>query len=173
MNYFKQESERLSFRRLTYEDLKSWEDFFVNNDRVHFLGLDPTKSKEELSKETIDRQLLRYEEDGNGLLAVIEKTSKNLIGLCGIISREIDENKEYEIGYSFKQKYWKKGYATEAAKQMKKFGIETKLSNRFISIIHRENIDSFSVAERNGMVRTLDTEFMGMKVYVYATPNLL
>jgi ribosomal-protein-alanine N-acetyltransferase len=169
MDYFHQESERLIYRKLTYDDQKSWEEFFVNNDRIHFLGLDPTKSKEELSKETMDKQLSRYKEDGNGLLAVIEKVSGNLIGLCGILTREIKEKKEYEIGYSIKPAYWKKGYATEAAKQMKDFGLKTKLSNRFISIIHKDNEDSFAVARKNGMNPYLVTKFMNMDVVIYAS----
>mgnify|MGYP003667136802 CR=1 FL=1 len=172
MNYFNQESERLTFRGLTFEDTKSWEEFFVNNDRIHFLGLDPKKDKMELAIETIERQLQRYNEDKNGLLAVIEKTSGDLIGLTGIITRKIEDKVEFEIGYSFKAKYWGKGYATEAAQQIKKFGIETKIANRFISIIHKDNTSSFRVAERNGMKPILKTEFMGMNVVVYGTDIL-
>jgi ribosomal-protein-alanine N-acetyltransferase len=169
MNYFNQESARLQYRKLTYADLKSWEEFFVDNDRIHFLGLNPKKSKEELSKESIDRQIVRYKDDKNGLLAVIEKSSGELIGLSGLLTREIEGKIEYEIGYSLKSRFWKHGFATEAAKQMKKFGLEAKIAKRFISIIHKDNIDSFAVAERNRMFPYLEITFMGIEVIVFST----
>lgn len=169
MDYFNQESERLSYRKLTYDDAKSWEEFFVNNNRIHFLGLDPKRPKEELAKETIARQLKRYEEDKIGLLAVIEKKSGDLIGLTGLISREVENKKEIEIGYSFKAKYWGNGYATEAAQSMKTFGLNNEIAKRFISIIHKDNTTSFRVAERNGMKPIIETNFMGMDVIIYGS----
>jgi [ribosomal protein S5]-alanine N-acetyltransferase len=161
MNYFQQVSERLIFRKLTHADIPTWQSFFVGNDRLVFLGIDATQSHKVLAKEWIDRQLQRYAEEGTGLLAVIEKSSGELIGMCGILKREIEEELEYEIAYSFLPKFWKKGYATEAAKQMKKFGAETELSNRFISIIHKDNTDSIAVAQRNGMQPVQATPFHG------------
>ncbi|MFA7274295.1 MAG: GNAT family N-acetyltransferase [Crocinitomicaceae bacterium] len=169
MNYFQQESERLIFRKITQADIPTWQTFFVGNDRLRFLGIDTTKSHKVLAKEWINRQLERYEEEGTGLLAVIEKSSGELIGMCGILKREIEEELEYEIAYSFLSKYWKKGYATEAAQQMKKFGSETELSNRFISIIHKENADSIAVAQRNGMKPLQTANFMGMEVIIFGT----
>ena len=168
MNYFQQESKRLIFRKLTQADIPTWQKFFVGNDRLRFLGIDPSKSSKVLAKEWIDRQLQRYEE-GTGLLAVIEKSSGELIGMCGILHREIEEEREYEIAYSFLSNHWKKGYATEAAQQMKKFGIDTEMSDRFISIIHKENADSMAVAQRNGMKPMHAFNFMGMDVIIFGT----
>lgn len=169
VSYFHQESERLIYRKLTQEDCKSWEVFFDGNERLHFLGLDVSKSREILAKEWIDRQMERYENEGTGLLAVIEKSTGDLIGMCGIIQRTLFEKTEFEIGYSFMQNQWKKGFATEAAIQMRKFGINNKLSNRLISIIHKENTDSMSVARRNEMQPLRDTVFMGMDVVIFGT----
>ena len=39
LSYYKQDSsERLSFRRLTLNDVELWSRFFENNDRENFLG---------------------------------------------------------------------------------------------------------------------------------------
>ncbi len=167
MKYFNQESERLRYRKLTKNDISSWVEFFEKNDRLHFLGLDLTKTKDVLAKDWIIRQLERYEEQGLGLLAVEIKENGKLIGMGGIIPRELNGKSEHEIAYSLKPEFWKKGYGTEIAKQMKRFGFKNIETNRFISIIHIENTDSIHVAKKNGMNVLFRTEFMGMNVDIY------
>lgn len=169
MNYFNQETNRLFLRKLTMSDIESWLEFFIDNNRLHFLGLDTSKSNETLAKEWIIKQLDRYETQSLGLLAAIEKTSGKFIGMCGIIPREILDQHELEIGYSLKPAYWGKGYATELALQMKKFGFDTKLTNRFISIIHKENVESMNVARKNKMEIIAETNYLGMEVFVFGT----
>lgn len=170
-NYFHQETERLIFRALTVEDISLWVDFFPNNPDVRFVGVDESKNETplEISTNWINRQLQRYEEDGFGMLGVIEKETGDLIGLTGIISREIEGKHEKEIGYSYLPRTWGKGYATEAAQQMHAFGKANKLAERFISIIHIENLASMRVAEKNGMKPLFNTNYLDMEVIVFGT----
>ena len=51
MNYFKQESERLTYRALTENDIDSWTEFFENNDRLIFLGIDLTRDSKTIATE--------------------------------------------------------------------------------------------------------------------------
>ena len=102
-------------------------------------------------------------------MAVISKEDSKLIGMCGIIPRDLEKGHFSEIGYTLKPKYWGKGYATEAATHMKSFGIENNISKQFISIIHIDNIDSIKVAEKNGMSKLYEMEYIGMKVFVFGT----
>ncbi len=167
MNYFNQQTERLKFRKLSVDDIEIWTDFFTDNDRLRFLGLDLSKSAEIHAKEWIEKQLERYENDNLGLLALELKENNELIGVCGIIPRILNEKEEFEIGYSILPRYWKRGYASEAAVQMRLFGFENVTKNRIISIIHKENIDSMNVAVKNGMKILFETEFQGMDVFIY------
>ena len=167
MNYFNQDSERLKFRKLTPKDIPSWIEFFVDNNRLQYLGMDLEKSKETLAKEWINAQLVRYEKQGLGHLAVELKANGQFIGMGGILPRELNGIKEYEIAYSLKPNFWGKGYATEIAKKMKRFGCEYINTNRFISIIDIGNVESANVARKNGMNVLLRTEYLGMKVDVY------
>jgi len=170
MDYFSQESERLIFRKLTKEDIPSWVEFFVDNDRLHFLGIkDWSKSKEVLAKDWIMGQLDRYEKQGLGHLAVEIKESGEFIGMGGLLPRDLNGKKEYEVSYALKPRFWKKGYGTEIAKQMKAFGVKNIHTDRFISIIETQNKDSINVAQKNGMFALFKTEFMGMKVTIYGT----
>lgn len=167
MSYFHQESERLRFRKVTREDIPTWMEFFVDNDHLRFMGMDLTKSHKTLSTEWIEAQLKRYEKSGLGNLAVEDKETGQLIGLAGIIPRELDGKSEYEIGYSTMPKYWRQGYGTEIARSLKAYGIKNVSAHRFISIIEVENHGSAKVAMNNGMSILFQTEFMGMNVNVY------
>lgn len=169
LDYFKQQSERLTYRKLTPDDIPKWIAFFINNDRLHFLGMDETKTKESLASDWISMQFKRYEEINLGHLAVERKEDGMFIGLCGILPRELDGKREFEIAYSLIPTFWKQGYGTEMATQMKQFATKNIDTERFISIIHIDNIDSMNVAKKNGMIVLFRTEFMGMIVDVYGS----
>ncbi len=167
MDYFYQESDRLKFRKLTKKDISSWIEFFDDNDRLHFLGMDLSKEKQELASEWINVQLTRYEKQGFGHLAIEIKSTNEFIGMGGILPRILKEKNEYEIAYSLKPKYWGKGYGTEIAKQIKEFGLKNIETDRLISIIDTRNIQSANVAKKNGMKVLFETEYLGMEVEVF------
>lgn len=167
MNYFLHSSERLNYRALTTKDIPTWIPFFENNDRLRFFGFDESKTNEELSRDWIERQIMRYEESGLGMLAVIEASSNQLIGLAGIIQREFEDKILYEIGYSLLQSHWGNGYASEAAQHFRKVGTELGITSLFISTIHPENTDSMKVAERNGMKILRNGVFNEMELVIF------
>jgi len=167
MDYFTQETERLVLRRLTEADIPIWAEFFVDNPNARFIGLDLSKDKLELAKLWLDRQFERYETDRFGQLAAIEKASGNIVGLGGILTRELDGSPAFEISYSVLPRHWGNGYATEIAVHMKHFGLANSIADRFVSIIHKENIPSMNVAMKNGMSRLRESTFQGMDVFIF------
>lgn len=169
MDYFKQESERLLFRKLTLEDVQSWTEFFVDNNLLEMIGFDMSKSHYDLAHGWISKQLERYKDEGLGHLAVIEKSTGEFIGMSGIIPRELEGKNYYEIAYSFKPKYWGKGFASEASQKMKTFGFESKISDQYISMIDIENYASQAVARKNKMEIGFNAIFEGMEVHVFIT----
>ena len=107
MDYFNQSTDRLIFRKLTEADIVSWTEFFINNDRLDYMGfLDKTKDSYTISQEWVSMQLERYETCGLGHLAVIEKASGKFIGMGGIIPRILFDQNEFEIAYSLKPPFW-------------------------------------------------------------------
>ena len=167
MNYFSQETERLILRKLTEADIPVWAEFFVDNPNARFMGLDLKKDNHELATIWLDRQFERYNTNQFGQLAAIEKATGNFVGLGGILTRELDNQPAFEISYSMLPAYWGKGYATELAMHMKRFGLENGVSDKFISIIHRENILSMNVALKNGMKKLRESSFQGMEVFIF------
>ena len=76
-----------------------------------------------------------------------------MIGQCGLTVQPWKDRELLEIGYLFNKKYWRKGYAAEAAKACKKYAFEILNADEVCSIIRDMNIPSRKVAERNGMKR--------------------
>lgn len=167
-SYYKQASERLNYREVVASDVENWIDFFEKNNKLQFLGIDTSLSSKELAQEWIDRQLLRYSEEGYGHLIVSKNDTNEIIAMGGILPRMINNTAEFEIAYSVKPNFWGNGYATEIAKQLKSFAIENNLHHRVISMIHPENIESINVAKKNGMQKAFEHSYMGMPVEVYS-----
>lgn len=62
-------------------------------------------------------------------------------------------NHTYEIGWVFNPKYFNKGYASEAAKAVLKYGFEEMKLHRVIATCQPENPASYRVMEKIGMRR--------------------
>lgn len=159
------ESERLIFRRLNINDVDAWMEYFASDEALKFMPLKLNDREDCIA--WIKRAEWRYDTFGMGLWALIDKESNEIVGQCGLLVQEIDNTQELEIGYHLIPRFWKKGFAIEAALACKKFAIENKLADSVISIIHIDNINSQKVAERNGMIREKQTTFWDYPVYVY------
>lgn len=62
-------------------------------------------------------------------------------------------NHTYEIGWVFNPKYHNKGYASEAAFAMLKYGFEELQLHRVVATCQPENVSSYRVMEKIGMRR--------------------
>ena len=109
----------------------------------------------------------RYENDLGGMNVLIEKSTRNFIGQCGLLVQEVDGESRLEVGYSMLPKYWGKGFASEAAIKCKEFAFGTNFSESIISMIHPENIASKKVAIRNGMTLSKEGSFHGMPTQIF------
>ena len=159
------ESERLKYRSITMDDYKPLLAFFSNPEATKFFY--PTQPPEELCREWIKRQLQRYKNDGYGLCALIEKTTGQLVGQCGLLNQVVDDIKELEIGYSLIPAFWSQGFAIESARFFKDFAFENQMAPSIISIIEINNLNSQKVASKNGMQIQKKTRFKNMEAYVF------
>ena len=72
----------------------------------------------------------------------------------GAVCAYLNENRtEAEIGWIINKKYWRKGYAVEAAKLLLEFCKKKLNIHRFIAVCDTENIGSYRVMEKLGMKR--------------------
>ncbi|HEX9839982.1 MAG TPA: GNAT family protein [Anaerolineales bacterium] len=83
-------------------------------------------------------------------LAVVLKSSNQLIGNCGVRMNEANAL-EADIGYELDPKQWNHGYATEAAHAIVDFGFSRFDVHRIWSWCVADNIGSAHVLEKLGM----------------------
>jgi RimJ/RimL family protein N-acetyltransferase len=160
-------TERLIIRRLSERDIPVWTDFFLDQSYFDYIGLDTGTDACDHSKTWIKRQLKRYEDNEYGLLALIEKSTMEMIGQCGLITMNVENSRELEVGYHIISRYKGRGYATEAAKFFMDWVFENDLADLFIALIHVDNIDSQSVAKKLGLRREKETTCMKKPAYRY------
>ena len=161
------ETKRLITRYLTLQDIALWARFFKDKEALEYLSAFGSLSCEEMSKNWIERQLLRYQEKRFGLQALINKATGEFIGQCGLITHEIDKKQELGISYHIFKQYWGHGYATEAAKCFIDLAFTSNLTLSIISIIDINNTKSQRVAEKNGLIREHQARWSHHDVYIY------
>lgn len=164
-----QESKRLLFRKIQHSDFSDWLPFHQDPRTSRYWEGLPQNPKTACEQD-FDRTFFRYENKLGGKMALISKASGELIGLSGLLVQEVDGMKETEIAYSLLPKYWKQGYAIEAAARCKSFAKSNNLANSLISIVHVENIPSQKVAVKNGMELDTSKDYNGNPVHIYRLP---
>lgn len=142
------ETSRTIMRELTEDDFDNL--CSILQDEKTMYAYEHAFSDEEV-EEWLHRQFERYQKDGFGLWAVIDKDSGEFLGQAGLTMQNTGHLEEMEIGYLFKRKYWHMGYATECAKALKLYAFSELGQNKVVSIIRDSNHASRRVAERNGM----------------------
>ena len=142
------ETERLYLRKIQVNDYKDI-CLFLQDIDVMYAWEHAFSDKEVL--DWINENIMRYQRDGYSYWAVIDKATKNLIGVSGILKEEADGKDYIGIGYIFNKKYWKKGYAIETATACAEYAFGTLCIKELTAQIHPENIFSRLIAEKLGM----------------------
>lgn len=117
---------------------------------VRFMPWGPNTPED--TKEFIRRSIAAQQEQPRRHynLAVILTPQSVLIGGCGIYVSNPDW-REGSIGYVFNRNYWGKGYATETAKALLKFGFQQLNQHRIYAYCNPANDASAHVLEKIGM----------------------
>lgn len=82
---------------------------------------------------------------------VIEKASGRVVGDCGLTRKDVDGRAEIELVYVFAADVWGKGYATEAAAEIRDHAFRHLGVTRLVALVDPENVASIRVAEKIGM----------------------
>jgi len=139
------ETERLILRGWREDDVEAVRDLTMDEEATRFIG---GVAKDWQAFRTLCTFIGHWQLRGFGFFAVEEKSSAECIGWAGMWKP--DGWPENEIGYSFRRKFWGKGYASEAAAASLKFAYETLGWTTAISCIDPANQGSQGVAKRLG-----------------------
>lgn len=104
---------------------------------------------------------LHFERFGWGFFAASLKETNELIGLIGLenVSFKAPFTPAVEIGWKLGYQYWGKGYATEGAQAILKYGFEVLNLKEIVSFTAEQNMPSRAVMERIGMHRDPKDDF--------------
>ncbi len=139
---------RLGLRQMTMDDLNFVAKMLACADVMQYY---PQVYNREEAAEWLERQLVRYREDGHGLWLVEDRYTGEPIGQVGVIIQQVEEQPIVEVGYLIDQPFWQKGYAIEAASACKEYAFSQLHAKVVHSLIRPANIPSQRVALRNGM----------------------
>ena len=142
------ETERLLLRPYTLSDFDSLYEILSDPETMQHY---PAPFDEEKTRNWITWNLDNYEKYGFGLWAVVLKETGEFIGDCGITLQNIDGEILPEIGYHIHKKYWRRGFAKEAARAVRDWGFRNTQYDIFYSYMKYTNIGSWSTALANGM----------------------
>jgi ribosomal-protein-alanine N-acetyltransferase len=84
-------------------------------------------------------------------VGVVEKSTGQLIGWCGLGPLEFEAS-EIEIYYGLSSSHWGRGFTTEAAKALLRYGFEVIGLPRIVALARPENIASQRVIEKLGLI---------------------
>ena len=142
------ETERLLLRPYTLSDFDSLYEILSDPETMQHY---PAPYDAEKTRNWITWNLDNYEKYGFGLWAVVLKETGEFIGDCGITLQNIDGEILPEIGYHIHKKYWRRGFAKEAARAVRDWGFRNTQYDIFYSYMKYTNIGSWSTALANGM----------------------
>ncbi|MGB0390794.1 MAG: GNAT family N-acetyltransferase [Salibacteraceae bacterium] len=140
------ETKRLFLREFKISDASFF--YELNNDPVvmKYTGDVPFATVNEAH--LFIKNYSHYQEYGFGRWTVVLKDSLEPIGWCGL---KYHKEGFIDIGYRFAQKYWGKGYATEAAISCMEFGRALDGEIPIWGRVDKKNATSIKVLEKLGL----------------------
>ena len=159
-------TERLTLREMALDDL----DFVAAMlDHPEVMRFYPKRYTRDEARAWIERQVQRYADHGHGLWLVAERDSQTPVGQVGLMMQEVEGTLEPEIGYLVHRPFWRRGYASEAARGVRDYAFGVLDRPKVISLIRPENIPSQGVARTLGMAPQREVDFKGFRHIVFAT----
>lgn len=153
---------------------------FQETDALHLFSLNSDcevlKYTGDVPFETVDDALKfiknyrAYLDFGMGRWAVILKENNAFLGWCGL--KYNPKTEQVDLGFRFFQKYWNKGYATEAAQACIEYGFTKLKLQKIVGRAMQENKASIQVLTKVGMTYVSTIDFEEHRGVLYEIYNL-
>lgn len=127
---------------------------------------------EDQIREFVQRQIRHYATRGFCLWKLLDKTTRRVIGFCGLQPVAIVERDEIEIGWWLARDMWGRGLATEAARVALADGFYRARLQRIIAIAQPANRASIRIMEKLGMRYERNAVHKGIDVVIYGIEQL-
>lgn len=163
-------TERLALRRWTEADRDPFA--ALNADPAVMEHLQGLLSRE-ASDAFVDRIEAHWNAKGWGLWAIEVMGGDPFIGYVGLWPADHLGAGMVEVGWRLASEHWGRGYATEAAREALRFGFEEVGLEEIVSFTVPQNVRSWKVMERIGLVRDPSRDFDHSRVDAVAYPHLV
>jgi RimJ/RimL family protein N-acetyltransferase len=142
------ETERLELRRLSPRDAAFIVELLNDADFLLNIGDKGVRNETDAFRYLSEGPLASYEKHGFGLWLVSVK-EEGPVGMCGLLKR--DTLPDVDIGFAFLPQFRGRGYASEAATAVMRYGREALGIDRIVAIVSPGNERSINVLEKIGL----------------------
>lgn len=143
------ETERLIIQRISVDDSEFIFDLYNRPKFIRYIGDRGIHTVEDAEKYIKNRFLPQFDKVGFGNYLVLTKDKGEKIGAVGIFEREgLDV---VDIGFSLLEEFEGKGYAFEAALQVKSIGMDLFGLKKISAITAKDNYSSQKLIEKLGL----------------------
>jgi RimJ/RimL family protein N-acetyltransferase len=158
-------TERLELRRFAAGDLEPLLAVFGDAAVMRYVG----EERRPLDRAGVAALMTaagaHWSEYGYGLLAIVERETGRLIGEAGL--QVLEAGPDVEIGYTLARAAWGRGYATEAARAVLRWGFARLRLHRIHAVSDPANHASLRVLDKLGMTRRGVRECYGAAMTEY------
>jgi RimJ/RimL family protein N-acetyltransferase len=129
-------------------DLEWYERFAADADVMRYIGQAGPLTHEQ-AVERLARYVRCWDESGLGMFGVRPRDDDVPVGWAGL--QPLEGTPEIEVGYAFGREVWGRGYATEVATAVVRWGFEERALDRIVAVASAENSGSRRVMDKLGM----------------------
>jgi len=142
------ETPRLRVRKVTPDDAAFILELLNEAPFIQHIGDRGLRSPADARGYIEEKLLSSYQKFGYGLYVVQEKAGDTALGVCGFVKR--DNLEHADLGYAFLERYWRCGYAQEAATAVLDYG-RTRLGfDQVLGVVAPDNHRSIRLLENLG-----------------------
>ena len=142
------ETGRLVLRRLSTDDAPFLLELLNEPSFLRHIGDKGVRTEADARRYVETGPLASYERFGFGLWRVERKDGGEPIGMCGLLKREALP--DVDVGFAFLPRYWRSGYALEAASAVLASARDAFGLSRVVAITAPDNVASIRLLERLG-----------------------
>lgn len=153
------ETDRLILRTIEEGDA-ALQDRLLNTPTV-MARLGGVKTREQIEEKHARSRAL-YAEEGFSFLFMIEKSSGEMVGHCGIkrVDNPLAKNLgDHEVGWLVREDRWRRGYAEEAMRAVLDWAFGPVGAPHVVALTSEANVPSWKLMQKLGMVRRKDLDF--------------
>ena len=144
-------TERLILRELEERDAPFIMELLNEPAWIRFIGNRGIKNVDDARGYIVKGPVAMYANKGFGLWLVERASDLMPLGICGLIKR--DSLEDVDIGFAFLERFWGKGYASEAGEATMAIGREHFALKRIVGITSPDNVASITLLEKLGLTR--------------------